>query len=105
MVAGVTSGGQVGTAMIDGVECHHFFFLQPPDIELELWLENNDRALPRRVFVTYTSLPGRPTFIAELSDWDLAAHPTDAEFVFQPPAGATEAQMKPVTTAPPSQTK
>jgi hypothetical protein len=105
MVAGVTSGGQVGTAMIDGVECRHFFFLQPPDIELELWLENNDRALPRRVFVTYTSLPGRPTFIAELSDWDLAAHPTDAEFVLQPPAGATEAQMKPVTTALPSQTK
>jgi len=105
MVAGVTSGGQVGTAMIDGVECRHLFFLQPPDIELELWLENNDKALPRRVFVTYTSLPGRPTFIAELSNWDLAVHPTDAEFVFQPPAGATEVQMKPAATGLPSQTK
>jgi hypothetical protein len=105
MVAGVTAGGQVGTAMIGGVECRHLFFLQPPDIELELWLENNDKALPRRVFVTYTSLPGRPTFIAELSDWDLAVQPTDSEFAFQAPAGATEVQMKPVATALPSQTK
>ena len=105
MIAGVTSGGQVGMATIDGVECRHLFFLQPPDVELELWLENNDKALPRRVFVTYTSLPGRPTFIAELSDWNLAVHPADAEFVFQPPAGVTEVQMKPVATALPTQTK
>jgi hypothetical protein len=105
MVAGVTSGGQVGTATIDGVECRHLFFLQPPDIELELWLENNDRALPRRVFVTYTSLPGRPTFIAELSDWNLTVHPADVEFAFQPPPGATEVQMKPVATALPAQNK
>jgi hypothetical protein len=105
MIAGVTSGGQVGTATIDGVECRHLFFLQPPDVELELWLENNDKALPRRVFVTYTSLPGRPTFIAELSDWNLAVHPADTEFVFQPPPGVTEVQIKPVATALPAQTK
>ena len=91
--------------MIDGVECRHLFFVQPPDIELELWLENNDKALPRRVFVTYRSLPGRPTFIAELSNWDLGVHPTDADFTFQPPAGVKEVQMKPVSTALPAQTK
>jgi len=93
VLSGITSGGQVGMATIDGVPCRHFFFVQSPDLDLELWLEDNEQSLPRRVFVTYRSLPGHPTFLAELSDWDLAIHPADADFVFQPPAGVTKVEL------------
>ena len=41
LLSGVTSGGQVGMATIDGVQCRHFFFNQSPDLDLELWLEDN----------------------------------------------------------------
>jgi hypothetical protein len=41
--------------------------------------------------VTYRTLPGHPTFVAELSDWNLLAQPAEAEFVFTPPAGVREA--------------
>jgi hypothetical protein len=105
VLAGVTSGGLVGAATIDGVPCRHFFFVQSPDLELELWLENNERSLPLRVFVTYRSLPGHPTFLAELSDWDFAIHPTDTEFVFQPPAGVTKVEMKAKAGAAPAPAK
>ena len=68
VASGVTSGGKVGTPTIDGVRCNHFFFDQAADdLELELWLEDNQQAVPRRFVVTYRSLPGRPIFIAELS--------------------------------------
>jgi hypothetical protein len=93
VLSGVTSGGQVGVATIDGVSCRHFFFSQSSDLDLELWLEDNDRSLPRRVVVTYRTLPGHPTFAAELSDWDMAIKPADAEFVFQPPAGVTQVEL------------
>jgi hypothetical protein len=93
VLSGVTSGGQVGMATIDGVPCRHFFFSQSSDLDLELWLEDNERSLPRRVFVTYRTLPGHPTFAAELSDWDLATKPADAEFVFQPPPGVVQAEL------------
>jgi hypothetical protein len=43
--------------------------------------------------VTYCLLPGQPSFIAELSDWNFSVHPADAEFVFQPPAGATQVEL------------
>jgi hypothetical protein len=43
--------------------------------------------------VTYRLLPGQPSFIAEFSDWSFSAHPADAEFVFQPPAGATQVEL------------
>jgi hypothetical protein len=97
---GITSGGQVGTATIDGIACRHFFFNQSADLDLELWLEDNDRSLPRRVVITYRSLPGHPTFIAELSDWDFAIHPADADFVFQPPAGAVQVELAAKATTP-----
>ena len=99
-LTGVTAGRVVNTVTIDGVPCDHLFFSQPPGIELELWLEKNDQSLPRRLIVTYRSLPGEPNFIAEFSDWNFNIHPSDADFVFQPPADAVQAQLKPVASPP-----
>jgi hypothetical protein len=105
VLSGIISGGQVGVATIDGVVCRHFFFNQSPDLELELWLEDNDRSLPRRVVVTYRALPGHPTFVAELSDWDFSIRPADAEFVFQPPAGVTQVELTAKSGATPAPAK
>jgi hypothetical protein len=99
VTSGFTSGGQVGTALIDGVRCRHFYFEQEPDdLEVELWLEDNDRALPRRFVVTYRELPGRPIFVADLYDWDFSVNTPDTTFVFRPPAGVTRVELKPGTT-------
>ena len=92
-LTGVTSGREVGLATIDGVPCRHLVFSQPPGIELELWLEANDQSLPRRLIVTYRSLPGEPNFVAEFSDWSFTVHPTDADFRFAPPDGAERLQL------------
>jgi hypothetical protein len=94
-LTGVTSGRVVNTVTIDGAPYDHLFFSQPPGIELELWLSKNEQALPRRLIVTYRSLSGQPNFIAEFSDWNFDIHPTDAEFVFQPPADAVQVALKP----------
>ncbi len=99
-LTGVASGGVVNTVTIDGVPCLHLVFDQPPGIELELWLEKNDKSLPRRLIVTYRMLPGQPSFIAEFSDWNFSIHSTDADFAFQPPAGATQIELKPPAPTP-----
>jgi hypothetical protein len=93
VLSGISSGGQVGTATIDGIRCRHFFFIQPPDMDLELWLEDSEQALPRRFVVTYRSLPGHPDFIAELSDWNFSIHTPDSEFEFKPPAGVSQVEL------------
>jgi hypothetical protein len=101
-LSGITSGREINTVTIDGVECRHLVFTQNPLIELEFWLEKNDRSLPRRLIVTYHAMPGEPSFIAEFYNWDFNIHPTDADFVFQPPEGAAQVEVKPAaaTTAP-----
>jgi hypothetical protein len=98
-LSGVTSGREVNTVTIDGTPCRHLLFMQPPGITLELWIEKNDKALPRRLIVTYGSLPGQPSYIVEFTKWDFSVHPTDADFTFQPPAGATQIELKPPAAA------
>ena len=106
-LTGVTSGRVVNMVTIDGAPYDHLFFFQPPGIELELWLPKTGQAAPRRLIVTYRTLPGQPNFIAEFSDWNFDVHPSDAEFVFQPPADAEQVALKPPapTTATASQAK
>jgi hypothetical protein len=107
-LTGITSGREVSTVTIDGIPCRHLLFTQSPGIELELWIEKTDKALPRRLIVTYRSEPGQPSFVAEFFDWNFSVHPTDAQFTFQPPEGATQIELKPVgnaTAAKPKGTK
>ena len=105
-LSGVTSGRVVNTVTIDGVPCRHLLFKQPPGIDLELWLEKTDQSLPRRLIVTYRSEPDEPSFIAEFSDWNFSAHPSDADFTFQPPEGSVQVALKPASkAAPPAQSK
>ena len=86
---GVTSGRVVNKVTIDGVPCVHLVFSQPPGIELELWLEA-DNGVPRKLIVIDNDSPGKPNFIAEMSDWDFTVHPADADFAFTPANGAKE---------------
>ena len=72
---------------------------------IELWLAKNEQPLPRRLIVTYRSLPGQPNFIAEFADWNLNAQTPDADFAFQPPAGALEVALKAPEAAPQAKAK
>lgn len=92
-LTGVTSGREVNIVMIDGVPCRHLVFSQPPGIELELWLQQNAPVVPRRLIVIYNSLPDKPNFVAEFSDWDFTVHPSDADFAFTPAEGAKQVEF------------
>ena len=59
-------------------------------MELELWTEANAQALPRRLIVTYRSLPGEPQFVAEIGNWKLGLNPADDLLVVKPPTDATQ---------------
>jgi hypothetical protein len=45
------------------------------------------------LIVTYRMVPGQPNFIAEFANWNATAHPSDAEFTFQPPADAKKIEL------------
>lgn len=100
ILAGVSEAKVVNDVTIDGVLSRHLTLFQPPGLELEIWLAKNEQSLPERLFITYRSIPGQPTFVATFSDWNFAIAPTDADFVFQPPEGAKQVELKPPVPPP-----
>jgi len=92
-MSGVTSGAEINTVSIGGKPSTHLLFTQPPGIELELWLEKGQQVVPRRLVVTYRSLPGEPRFVAEMSDWNFAAQPSADEFTLRAPEGAQQIEV------------
>ena len=83
----VLFGFDVGATQVDGVRCHHLAFVER-DIDWQIWIEDGTQWVPRKIVITYKTVPGAPQFTAVLSDWDLATRPPDALFVAQLPAGA-----------------
>ena len=83
----VLFGFHVGLTYVDGVRCHHLAFVER-DIDWQVWIEDGTRRTPRKVVITYKSIPGAPQYAAVLSDWDFATRPPDSLFIPQLPAGA-----------------
>ena len=76
------SAYQVGTATIDGVQTNHYAFREG-DSDWELWLQQGDKPLPRKLVIVDRTDPSRPTFIARL-DWKVNPSLTDGDFKFVP---------------------
>jgi hypothetical protein len=89
---GLTSAVVVGPVVIDGAACEHLAF-RAPGVNWEVWIESGDRALPRRLAVTFTDRPDFQRTLVGFSHWNL--HPGswlggDQNFVFHKPADARE---------------
>lgn len=87
---GISSAILVSPATVHGVPCEHLAF-RSPGVNWEIWIESASRALPRRLAVTYTDMPGFPRTLIEFTDWNL--HPLflrTKSFVFKAPTDGKE---------------
>jgi len=73
-------GLYVGLAQIDNIECHHLAFVQD-DVDWQLWIENNDLHLIKKILINYKSLPGSPQYSVVFDDWKFNEEIRDAIFV------------------------
>ena len=77
----------VKLSTVSGVPCHQLA-ARGGGVDLQIWVEQGDRPLPRRVVITYKAEPGQPQFRADLTDWDLAPELKDDFFAFEAAEGA-----------------
>jgi hypothetical protein len=85
------SAYEVGTATIDGVETDHYAFREA-DVDWEVWIQQGDQPLPRKLVIVDRTDPSRPTFISSLS-WKVNPAFADSDFTFVPDANAKRIQM------------
>lgn len=80
-------GFAVGGSEVGGVACRHYAFVDQL-IDWQLWIEDGKAPLPRKIMITYKTLPSSPQFVATLSDWDFTTRLPDSLFQAEIPAGA-----------------
>lgn len=84
--ADVTGATKVGVSTVAGTACDHYAFRQK-DVDWELWIEQGQRPLPRKLVITTTAEKARPQS-SEVLEWDLSPQLGDDLFKFAPPPAA-----------------
>ncbi len=92
LIADVLTGKYVGLHEVGGVNCAHLLFTQE-NVDWQIWIDAGREPLPRKVVIDYKHAPGRPQFIAVLSDWDLAASAVEDRFKPVLPKGVRKIEM------------
>jgi len=83
----VTNAKDLGSGVIDGVECDHLAF-RTKDVDWQIWVAQGDRPYPCRYVITSTQVNRAPGYSIDLRDWNTNAAITPASFAFVAPANA-----------------
>lgn len=102
LLAGVTEGSYIGREAVGGVPCHRLALVQE-DIDWEIWIEDSDLPVPRKLSITYKNLPGKPRYSAIISDWDFSPDLSRRFFIFEPPLGAERIGVLPPAAEAPAE--
>jgi len=87
LLDGVHTAFEVGPAEVGGVLCDHLAF-RADHIDWQIWVEQGERPLPRKLVLTSTDVLNAPQFTVLIREWNLQPNLTDEIFRFTPPDGA-----------------
>ena len=82
----IRGASDIGASQVDGVTCEHYAFRQE-GADWQVWIQQGDYPLPRKLVIRTTTDPARPQYAATLT-WNLAPSYDDTAFTFVPPKDA-----------------
>ncbi len=92
LMANVKGAKYYGYSLINGVPCHHLYFIQD-EIDWQIWIENNDQRTPRKFLINFKNIEGSPQFTAYFYDWNFSPSIPDETFSFSPPEGTKQIEF------------
>lgn len=87
----VKSAYKVGYAKVGGVDTDQYAF-RGQHVDFQVWITRGDRPLPRKIQITTTDDPAKPSYSAVLN-WNTAPTFTADTFTFTPPTTAKPIRM------------
>lgn len=66
LIASVERAYYIGMSQVNGVACHHLAFAQE-SVDWQIWIEDGERPLPRKLVIVYKNDPGAPHYTATLA--------------------------------------
>jgi hypothetical protein len=76
---------------IRGVDCHHIV-VRGPEVDVQLWVEEGDQPVPRKILITSILEAGSPRHYAFL-DWSLRTDLDPEIFEFDAPEDSIEIEF------------
>ena len=76
---------------VAGVDCHHIA-IRTPEVDVQIWIEEGARPLPRRIVITSKWEGGAPRFVANMS-WNTSPEIATGQFDFSPGEGNTRIEF------------
>ncbi len=95
LASGVTSSRYLGTAFVDGVECHHLAFREDK-FDWQLWVKAENEPLPMKYVITTRMMAGAPQYSVRYRNWNTRPKINDNQFNFSVPSGAKKLETLPV---------
>ena len=92
----VEAGIYVGLGDVNGARCHHLAFVEKY-IDWQIWIEDGKQKLPRKLVITYKTMPRSPQYIAVFSDWNFMKSLPASLFRAELPAKAVRVEFLNVT--------
>lgn len=80
----VTSGFVVGKSVVEGVRSNHLAF-RAPHVDWQIWIEEGDRPLPRKLVITTRDIVNAPQFTVVVKNWNLEPCFSKDMFSYTPP--------------------
>jgi hypothetical protein len=87
-----TTGRYVGLEEIAGVRAHHLSF-QDEAVDFDIWVQDGDRPLPRKLDLVYKLDDGAPKYSIVFDTFDIAPQVTADLFTFKPAEGYTRVRF------------
>lgn len=91
---GIENGTYIGTAYVNGIECHHLAFRED-EVDWQLWVQTGDKPLPMKYVITSKWMTAAPQYEVRFRDWDTNSQIDDEQFTFSAPEGATRLEKPP----------
>jgi len=77
----------LGSGVIDGVECDHLAF-RTKEVDWQIWIAQGNRPYPCRYVITSTTVSGGPQYTIDVRHWKTGSEVAPDSFSLQLPSGA-----------------
>jgi len=95
LVTDVTKGTYLGTAYVNGIECHHLA-LRATHVDSQIWIQTGKTPLPMKHIITSKWVTSAPQHVVRYRNWNTKPKVDTKKFKFVAAKGAKKLDAVPV---------
>jgi hypothetical protein len=93
LMADVTDVKDLGSGVIDGVECDYLAFRKEA-VDFQIWIAHGDNPYPCRYVITSKDIPHSPQYSIQIRDWKTGSAVASDDFGFKNSTDAKKVDVK-----------